>query len=171
MIGISKVPGTFAITPHKVSVCLLIKMYVPPVQAAITSPFSSVAQHNRLGLFLFALTKSFDDIFEPKLTELLTQLRQIRIGGPVMEHWLGDNLTRSLTSLSSPDDLFNLFIDLRGDFIIVNLSSLLLLLLLPLGSMRFHHHININHNIYHRFCFYYTSSVNTLYFFKTYTNY
>lgn len=114
MIGISKVPGTFAITPHKVSVCLLIKMYVPPVQAAITSPFSSVAQHNRLGLFLFALTKSFDDIFEPKLTELLTQLRQIKIGGPVMEHWLGDNLTRSLTSLSSPDDLFNLFIDLRG---------------------------------------------------------
>jgi anaphase-promoting complex subunit 5 len=34
--------------------------------------------------------------------------------GGLLNHWLNDNLTRRLSSLSSPDDLFNFFFDLRG---------------------------------------------------------
>lgn len=57
MAGIWKQPGAFAITPHKVSLCILLKIYAPPAQISVPFPFSSVAQHNRLGLFLLALTK------------------------------------------------------------------------------------------------------------------
>jgi hypothetical protein len=57
MAGIVKPPGAFAITPHKVSVCILLQIYVPSSQMSVPFPFSSVAQHNRLGLFLLALTK------------------------------------------------------------------------------------------------------------------
>ncbi|KAF7815699.1 anaphase-promoting complex subunit 5 [Senna tora] len=110
MAGIFKQPGAFAITPHKVSVCILLKVYAPPAQIAVHFPFSSVAQHNRLGLFLLALTKSCDDILEPKLDELLHQLRVI--GGN--SNWFFDHLTSRLSSLSSPDDLFNFFSEMRG---------------------------------------------------------
>lgn len=112
MEGIFKPPGSFAITPHKVSVCILLQFYAPPVQHhAFPMPFSSVSQHNRLALFLLSLTKSFDDILEPKLDELLAQFREI---GGWVNQWLSDHLTRRLSSLSLPDDLFNLFNDLRG---------------------------------------------------------
>lgn len=57
MTGILKQPGAFAITPHKVSLCILLKIYAPPAQISVPFPFSSVSQHNRLGLFLLALTK------------------------------------------------------------------------------------------------------------------
>ncbi|KAH9706054.1 Anaphase-promoting complex subunit 5 [Citrus sinensis] len=109
--GILKPPGAFAVTPHKVSVCILIQMYAPPAMMSVPFPFSSVAQHNRFGLYLFALTKSCDDIMEPKLDELINQLREI---GDVLYQWLTDQLISRLSSLSSPDDLFNLFSDLRA---------------------------------------------------------
>lgn len=111
MAGILKPPGAFAVTPHKVSVCILIQMYAPPAMMSVPFPFSSVAQHNRFGLYLFALTKSCDDIMEPKLDELINQLREI---GDVLYQWLTDQLISRLSSLSSPDDLFNLFSDLRA---------------------------------------------------------
>uniref|UniRef100_A0A5B6Z0J0 Anaphase-promoting complex subunit 5 n=1 Tax=Davidia involucrata TaxID=16924 RepID=A0A5B6Z0J0_DAVIN len=111
MAGIFKPPGAFTITPHKVSVCILLQIYAPPAQNSVPFPFSSVSQHNRFGLFLLVLTKSCDDILEPKLDELITQLREI---GGLLNHWLSDHLTRRLSSLSSPDDLFNFFSDLRG---------------------------------------------------------
>ncbi|KAA8524163.1 hypothetical protein F0562_010406 [Nyssa sinensis] len=111
MAGIFKPPGAFTITPHKVSMCILLQIYAPPAQISVPFPFSSVSQHNRLGLFLLALAKSCDDILELKLDELITQLREI---GGLLNHWLSDHLTRRLSSLSSPDDLFNFFSDLRG---------------------------------------------------------
>ncbi|KAH9770640.1 Anaphase-promoting complex subunit 5 [Citrus sinensis] len=111
MAGILKPPGAFAVTPHKVSVCILIQMYAPPAMMSVPFPFSSVAQHNRFGLYLFALTKSCEDILEPKLDELINQLREI---GDVLYQWLTDQLISRLSSLSSPDDLFNLFSDLRA---------------------------------------------------------
>ncbi|KAL5573105.1 hypothetical protein UlMin_022702 [Ulmus minor] len=111
MAGIVKPPGAFSVTPHKVSVCILLQIYAPPAQISVPFPFSSVAQHNRLGLFLMALTKSCDDIFEPKLDELMNQFREI---GGLLHHWVNDHLTSRLSSLSSPDDLFNFFSDMRG---------------------------------------------------------
>lgn len=57
MAGILKAPGAFAITPHKVSICILLQIYAPPAQISVPFPFSSVSQHNRLGLYLLALTK------------------------------------------------------------------------------------------------------------------
>lgn len=113
MAAMLKPPGNFSVTPHKVSVCILLQIYAPPAQITLPFPFpfSSIVQHNRLGMFLLALTKSCDDIFEPKLDELITQLREI---GGELDHWLSDHLTCRLSSLSSPDDLFNFFSDLRG---------------------------------------------------------
>ncbi|KAG5591720.1 hypothetical protein H5410_042234 [Solanum commersonii] len=111
MAGLSKTPGAFTITPHKLSICILIQVYAPPSQSSVPFPFSSVAQHNLLGSFLLSLTKSSEDIFEPKLDELVAQLREI---GGVLNHWLSDHLARKLSSLASPDDLFNFFNDLRG---------------------------------------------------------
>ncbi|XP_010274116.1 PREDICTED: anaphase-promoting complex subunit 5 isoform X2 [Nelumbo nucifera] len=111
MAGSLKPVGAFAITPHKVSVCILLQIYAPPAQASVPFPFSSVSQHNRLGLFLLALTKSCDDILEPQLDELINQLKEI---GGLLNHWLSEHLTRKLSALSSPDDLFNLFSSLRS---------------------------------------------------------
>ncbi|TKY57197.1 Anaphase-promoting complex subunit 5 [Spatholobus suberectus] len=112
MGGILKQPGAFAITPHKVSLCILLKIYAPPAQISIPFPFSSVVQHNRLGLFLLALTKSCDDILEPKLDELIHQLRMMSQNWEAS--WVIDQLISRLSSLSSPDDLFNFFSDMRG---------------------------------------------------------
>ncbi|KAK7320428.1 hypothetical protein VNO77_29885 [Canavalia gladiata] len=112
MGGILKQAGTFAITPHKVSVCILLKIYAPPAQISVPFPFSSVTQHNRLGLFLLALTKSCDDILEPKLDELIHQLRMMSQNWEAS--WIIDQLMSRLSSLSSPDDLFNFFSDIRG---------------------------------------------------------
>ncbi|XP_070660925.1 anaphase-promoting complex subunit 5 isoform X2 [Malus domestica] len=111
MAGIVKPPGAFAVTPHKVSVCILLQIYAPPSQISVPFPFSTVSQHNRLGLFLLSLTKSYDDMFEPKLDELIHQLRGI---GGLLNYWLTDHLTSRLSALSSPDDLFNFFSDMRG---------------------------------------------------------
>ncbi|KAF5949547.1 hypothetical protein HYC85_011540 [Camellia sinensis] len=88
--GVLKAASAFAMTPHKVSVCILVQIYAPPAQISVPFPFSSVSQHNRLGLFLLALTKSSEDILEPKLYELIAQLREI--GGPLND-WLSDHLT------------------------------------------------------------------------------
>ncbi|XP_009588934.1 anaphase-promoting complex subunit 5 [Nicotiana tomentosiformis] len=112
MAGISKAaPGAFTITPHKLSICILIQVYAPPSQTSVPFPFSSVSQHNLLASFLLSLTKSSEDIFEPKLDELISQLNEI---GGVLKHWLSDHLAGKLSSLASPDDLFNFFNDLRG---------------------------------------------------------
>ncbi|KAE8654930.1 Anaphase-promoting complex subunit 5 [Hibiscus syriacus] len=110
MAGAVKAPGVFAITPHKVSVCILVHSYASPSQISVPFPFSSVSQHSRLGLYLLALAKSCDDILEPKLDHLINQLREI---DGLMDDWLTDHVTSRLSSLSSPDDLFNFFNELR----------------------------------------------------------
>jgi anaphase-promoting complex subunit 5 len=138
MAGMLKQPGAFTITPHKVSLCILFKIYAPPGQFSVPFPFVSVAQHNRLGLFLLALTKvpfrnpqfqhwylfyacdvtpalivqSCDGILEPKLDELIHQLRLISQDWEAS--WLIDQLISRLSCLSSPEDLFNFFTDIRG---------------------------------------------------------
>ncbi|XP_057769695.1 anaphase-promoting complex subunit 5-like [Salvia miltiorrhiza] len=111
MAVVSKPPASFAVTPHKLSICILVQVYAPPSQISIPFPFSSVSQHNRLGIFLRSLTKDCGGIFEPTLDELIAQLKEI---GGLLNHWLSDHLMRRLSSLASPDDLFNLFADLRG---------------------------------------------------------
>jgi hypothetical protein len=49
------------LTPHKIAVCQLVHVLAPPSQAwggaGLPFPFESVAHHNRLGLFLFTLTR------------------------------------------------------------------------------------------------------------------
>jgi len=49
------------LTPHKIAVCHLVQAFAPPAQSGGDSvppfPFESVAHHNRLGLFLFTLTR------------------------------------------------------------------------------------------------------------------
>ncbi|KAL1815141.1 hypothetical protein ACET3Z_017715 [Daucus carota] len=111
MSGIMKTASGMTITPHKVSVCVLVQVYAPPAQISVPFPFSSVSQHNRLALYLLSLIKSCDGILEPTLDQLITQLRQV---GGLFSHWITDHLTNRLASLSSPDDLFNFFTDLRG---------------------------------------------------------
>ncbi|XP_047941090.1 anaphase-promoting complex subunit 5 isoform X1 [Salvia hispanica] len=111
MTAVSKPPSSFAVTPHKLSICILVQVYAPPSQISIPFPFSSVSQHNCLGIFLISLTKECGGIFEPTLDELITQLKEI---DGLLNHWLSDHLMGRLSSLASPDDLFNLFADLRG---------------------------------------------------------
>ncbi|KAB2613314.1 anaphase-promoting complex subunit 5 [Pyrus ussuriensis x Pyrus communis] len=63
---------------------------------------------------------SYDDMFEPKLDELIHQLRGI---GGLLNYWLTDHLTSRLSALSSPDDLFNFFSDMRDDQVILDPNS------------------------------------------------
>ncbi|XP_021988313.1 anaphase-promoting complex subunit 5 isoform X1 [Helianthus annuus] len=102
--------GGFVMTPHKVSICILLQVYAPSGQLSVPYPFDSISQHNRLGLFLIALTKSCDDILEPTLDEFLKLLKEFG----VLYNWLTDHVTGRLSSLSSPDDLFTFFSELRG---------------------------------------------------------
>ncbi|CAH9075793.1 unnamed protein product [Cuscuta europaea] len=111
MAGIVKPQGAFTVTPHKVSICILVHVYAPPVQDSTPFPFSSVSQHNGLALYLTSLIKSCEDIFEPKLDELIAQLKKV---SGTLNDWLIENLMQSLSSLASPDDLFNFFNELRG---------------------------------------------------------
>lgn len=60
---------------------------------------------------LILLLQSCDDILEPKLEELINQVREIWSSS---EDWLADQLTSRLSSLSSADDLFNFFTEMRG---------------------------------------------------------
>ncbi|CAL4890778.1 unnamed protein product [Urochloa decumbens] len=103
------------LTPHKVAVCHLVQVFAPPAQAGgdvvPPFPFESVAHHNRLGLFLFTLTRSCDDFREPSLEELLRQLKAV---DDLTNGWLCGQLTSTLSELNSPDDLFNFFDKLRG---------------------------------------------------------
>ena len=57
------------------------------------------------------MLQSYDDISEPKLEELLNQLKEI---SGSLGHWLIDHLTGRLSSLSAPDDLFSFFTEMRG---------------------------------------------------------
>ncbi|KAF8763007.1 hypothetical protein HU200_008855 [Digitaria exilis] len=103
------------LTPHKLAVCHLVQVFAPPAQAGgdvvPPFPFESVAHHNRLGLFLFTLTRSCDDFREPSLEELLRQLKAV---DDLTNGWLCEQLTSTLSVLISPDDLFNFFDKLRG---------------------------------------------------------
>ncbi|CAI9090028.1 OLC1v1024711C1 [Oldenlandia corymbosa var. corymbosa] len=107
MAGILKPPGAFAVTPHRVSVCILIQLFAPPGQSSVPLSFPSVSDHNRLGLFLISLTKSCDHVLEPKLDELIELLKEVG-------DWLIAHLTSRISSFESPDDLFNFFTDLRS---------------------------------------------------------
>ncbi|KAL6847165.1 hypothetical protein ACP4OV_023018 [Aristida adscensionis] len=108
-------PGALLeLTPHRMAVCHLVQVLAPPPQpdaAALPFPFHSVAQHNRLGLFLFTLTRSCEDFLEPPLEELLRQLRAV---DDLANGGLCEQLTSTLSALNSPDDLFNFFDKLRG---------------------------------------------------------
>ncbi|ONK74465.1 uncharacterized protein A4U43_C03F6560 [Asparagus officinalis] len=54
---------------------------------------------------------SCDDFLEPSLEELINQLKAI---DGLVNDWLCDQLMSSLSSLTSPDDLFNFFDKIRG---------------------------------------------------------
>ncbi|PKI55722.1 hypothetical protein CRG98_023938 [Punica granatum] len=143
MAGIIQAPEVFGITPHKVSVCVLLQVYAGPNRACVPYPFSTVSQHNRLGLFLLAHTKSCDDIVDPKLEDLISQLRTIFSSSA---DWLLDHLTSRLSSLSSPDDLFNFFADMRGqglDCPICVLAPLFMRISLPAPIL------NLNYGLSH----------------------
>ncbi|CAN6185615.1 unnamed protein product [Urochloa humidicola] len=99
------------LTPHKVAVCHLVQVFAPPGEIVTPFPFKSVTHHNRLGLFLFTLTRSCDDFREPSLEELLRQLKAV---DDLTNGWLCKQLTSTLSQLNSPDDLFNFFDKLRG---------------------------------------------------------
>lgn len=71
MAGIFKPPVAFAVTPHKVSICILVQVYAQPAQITIPFPFSSVADQNRLGILLFALTKVIMQSYMPFFLGLL----------------------------------------------------------------------------------------------------
>ncbi|WZZ19448.1 hypothetical protein YC2023_112537 [Brassica napus] len=111
MAGLTRTAGAFAVTPHKISVCVLLQIYAPSAQMSLPFPFSSVSQHNRLGLYLLSLTKACDGMYEMKLEELINQLREV---GDDVDAWLTENLTNRFSYLSSPDDLLNFFTDMRG---------------------------------------------------------
>ncbi|XP_071737598.1 anaphase-promoting complex subunit 5 [Rutidosis leptorrhynchoides] len=111
MAGMAKSQNGFPITPHKVSICILVQVFAPCGQFSVPFPFASISQHNRLGLFLISVTKSCDDILEPTLDEFLKLLKEF---GGLLDNWLSDHVTGRLSSLSSPDDLFTFFSELRG---------------------------------------------------------
>jgi anaphase-promoting complex subunit 5 len=48
------------LTPHRMAVCHLVQVFAPQQEGGPATPpfpFESVAHHNRLGLFLFSLTR------------------------------------------------------------------------------------------------------------------
>ncbi|XP_074576741.1 anaphase-promoting complex subunit 5 isoform X2 [Curcuma longa] len=96
----------FDITPHKIAVCHLVQLFAQP---PLHCTRQSISEHQRLGLFLFSLTRSCEGFFEPTLDEFMNQLKAVDHMG-----WLSTDLIANLSALSSPDDLFNFFDKLRG---------------------------------------------------------
>lgn len=64
--GGSKTSGVFDLTPHKIAICHLIQVFAPPAQQSVPFPFQSASQHNRLGLFLFSLTRVCNSLPTPQ---------------------------------------------------------------------------------------------------------
>ncbi|XP_042427644.1 anaphase-promoting complex subunit 5-like isoform X2 [Zingiber officinale] len=96
----------FDVTPHKIAVCHLVQLFAQP---PLHCTRQSISEHQRLGLFLFSLTRSCEGFFEPTLGEFMNQLKAVDHMG-----WLSTDLIANLSALSSPDDLFNFFDKLRG---------------------------------------------------------
>ncbi|KAG9150806.1 hypothetical protein Leryth_002955 [Lithospermum erythrorhizon] len=116
MAGILKPPpppaGSFALTPHKLSLCILLQSYTPPPSHLTTTfPFSSAAQHNLLGLFLFCQTNLHPHILEPPLDLTVDHLKKVN---GLETDWLVTGLVERLGGLTSADDLFDFFGGLRG---------------------------------------------------------
>ncbi|KAG6530904.1 hypothetical protein ZIOFF_004668 [Zingiber officinale] len=107
-VGSTKEGGSevFDITPHKIAVCHLVQLFAQP---PLHCTRQSISEHQRLGLFLFSLTRSCEGFFEPTLGEFMNQLKAVDHMG-----WLSTDLIANLSALSSPDDLFNFFDKLRG---------------------------------------------------------
>ncbi|KAF6158468.1 hypothetical protein GIB67_022065 [Kingdonia uniflora] len=72
---------------------------------------SSDAQHIFTSSCINALPISCDNILEPKLDELMNYIKEVM---GILSDMISDQLTRGLSSMASPDDLFALFSSLRG---------------------------------------------------------
>jgi hypothetical protein len=77
------------------------------------APFSPI---HVLTLTLLSL-QSCEDFLEPPLEELLRQLKAV---DDLVNGWLCEQLTTTLSGLISPDDLFNFFDKLRGEIRIID---------------------------------------------------
>ncbi|KAH0854494.1 hypothetical protein HID58_069195, partial [Brassica napus] len=104
----------FLSTTASASTCSLsprFHSFVFSSKLALSHTFSHTRSLCLLDRLYFILSCSCDDIFEPKLENLINQLREV---GEDMDAWLTDHLTNRFSSLTSPDDLLNFFNDMRG---------------------------------------------------------
>ncbi|XP_057813330.2 anaphase-promoting complex subunit 5 isoform X2 [Cryptomeria japonica] len=109
----------YAVTPHKISLSILLQLCVPCFYSSDADDGEAVAataeglnshQRRRLSYLLITLFTPFDNFLEPSLEELIWQLKEAQqdIGEDLVAH-----LIPHLKKLTSPDDLVNLFAGLR----------------------------------------------------------
>ncbi|XP_024536915.1 anaphase-promoting complex subunit 5 isoform X1 [Selaginella moellendorffii] len=92
----------FVLTPHKLSMCVLLQLYAAP--PALTPPFPlPAAVRHQLALFLLGLAKACDGFLEPTLEDLGMQLKECL--GSIGEV-IAEQLASRLLGFSSPEDLF-----------------------------------------------------------------
>ncbi|KAJ7540658.1 hypothetical protein O6H91_10G025000 [Diphasiastrum complanatum] len=101
----------FVLTPHKLSMCLLLQAYVLP--SAWSRPLSLLSSpiRHQLALFLLDLSKAVDGFLEPTLIELEQLLKEAL--GDVGEV-LAQQLASRLLTFLSPEDIFTFVLSLRG---------------------------------------------------------
>ncbi|EFJ22492.1 hypothetical protein SELMODRAFT_104828 [Selaginella moellendorffii] len=101
----------FVLTPHKLSMCVLLQLYAAP--PALTPPFPlPAAVRHQLALFLLGLAKACDGFLEPTLEDLGMQLKECL--GSIGEV-IAEQLASRLLGFSSPEDLFTFVVlGLRG---------------------------------------------------------
>ncbi|KAJ7540662.1 hypothetical protein O6H91_10G025200 [Diphasiastrum complanatum] len=100
----------FVLTPHKLSMCLLLQAYVLP--SAWSRPLSLLSSpiRHQLALFLLDLSKAVDGFLEPTLIELEQLLKEAL--GDVGEV-LAQQLASRLLTFLSPEDIFTFVLSLR----------------------------------------------------------
>ncbi|GBG64458.1 hypothetical protein CBR_g44342 [Chara braunii] len=100
---------TSRLTPHRVSLCILVQLYVRPRQLSYAYLPSGVRQ--QLALFLLHDLKGCERFSEPSLEELRDRLQQEIPGGGEA---LSQQLLSRLFSFNCPDDLFTFFLGGQG---------------------------------------------------------
>ncbi|KAH7280279.1 hypothetical protein KP509_37G059300 [Ceratopteris richardii] len=100
----------FVLTPHKLSMCILLQAYALPSSTSPPLPQLPLPTRHKFSLFVLQMIKAHDDFLEPSFEELARELKgALQDGGGLLISHVASRLVNFL----SPEDLCTFALGLR----------------------------------------------------------